>query len=80
MRRQTRANRDRCAHQAMLTVTSAGLDRLVCEACGQVNVHYRSGLTGLIERKMFSRPADEQPATKPELPNALVKHLTRTRG
>lgn len=77
MRRQTRANPERCAHPSTMTVTSAGLDRVVCEGCGQVNVSYRSGLSGLIDRTKFARPADDQPAPDPGLPNALVKHLTR---
>ncbi len=70
MRRPSRADPESCAHPVTLILTSAGLDRVVCESCGQVKVRFRSALTGIIDRQMFARPADTQAAAPAELPDA----------
>jgi hypothetical protein len=55
MRRQ-----DRCAHAVALTVQSIGIERVVCEACGHVSVHFLGGLTGEVDRDRFARPIERE--------------------
>ena len=55
MRRQ-----DRCAHSVSVTVQSTGIERVVCEACGHVSVHFLSGLTGEVDRDRFARPIERE--------------------
>jgi hypothetical protein len=51
---------DRCAHRVTLTVQSAGIERVVCEACGHVSVHFLSGLSGEVDRDRFARPIERE--------------------
>lgn len=55
MRRQ-----DKCAHSVSVTVQSTGIERVVCEACGHVSVHFLSGLTGELDRDRFARPIERE--------------------
>jgi len=51
-----------CTHSRILSVSSAGLDRGICEACGHVSVNFTANMVGEISRTAFSRDADERPA------------------
>ncbi len=47
-----------CSHQNTVTVVSAGLERIICEDCGDVTVRYESMISGDLDRSKFSRDAD----------------------
>lgn len=48
-----------CAHTDTLSTLSMGIERVVCETCGHLSVHFHNSLTGPIDRERFARPADE---------------------
>lgn len=47
-----------CSHLSTVTVVSAGLERVICEDCGDVNIRYESMISGDVDRSKFSRDAD----------------------
>ncbi len=47
-----------CSHQSTVTVASGGLERVICEDCGDVTIRYESMILGDLDRSMFSRDAD----------------------
>ena len=47
-----------CSHQSTVTVVSAGLERVICEDCGDVTIRYESMISGDLDRSKFSRDAD----------------------
>ncbi len=51
-------DRSNCSHEEIVVQQSAGLERKVCIACGEVNVTFVSELTGDLDRSTFARPAD----------------------
>jgi hypothetical protein len=51
---------DRCVHKVTMTVQSLGIERVVCEACGHVSVHFLSDLTGERDRDRFARPVERE--------------------
>lgn len=51
----------RCMHPQTMSITSAGIDRIVCEACGHVSFTDTTELTSEIGREMFARPVERQP-------------------
>ena len=55
----SKPNPKACAHSETITVCSAGLEREMCEICGNVSVHYMSGISSEVDRNAFARPADE---------------------
>ncbi|MFZ0013143.1 MAG: hypothetical protein WAL25_03415 [Acidimicrobiia bacterium] len=57
-----------CEHAQTVTVISDGLERVICETCGQVTLRYESMISGDIQRSQFSRLADRLHA------GAHVKH------
>jgi len=52
-RRQTN-----CQHRKTVSVQSSGVERVVCEHCGHVSVHFLSDLAGEVERTRFARPVE----------------------
>lgn len=48
-----------CAHDSVLTVSAAGVERTICETCGHISVNFPSKLSGPATRRHFARPADE---------------------
>lgn len=59
-----------CAHDAVLTVTTAGVERSICETCGHISVNFSAVVSGPVTRHHFARPADEahaaaEPAENP---------------
>lgn len=57
----TRKNaRDKCAHQRIVTVRTAGIERNVCEACGKVSIQPLDGLSGTVERSQFKRDSERE--------------------
>lgn len=50
-----RTDQAKCLHAQTVTVSSAGMDRVVCEACGNVSFSYGTELTSHIDRGMFAR-------------------------
>ena len=47
-----------CSHQSTVTVITGGLERVICEDCGDVTIRYESMISGDLDRSMFSRDAD----------------------
>lgn len=47
-----------CAHSNTVVITVAGLERTVCEECGQVTMNLVSELVNPVERVKFAREAD----------------------
>ncbi len=50
----------RCSHRVTVSVRSTGVERVVCEECGHVSVHFLSDLDGEVERTSFARPSDRE--------------------
>lgn len=55
----------KCSHTETVAITSAGIERIVCEACGYVSFSFQTESTAEIEREMFARSVDfiQEPAT-----------------
>jgi hypothetical protein len=51
----------RCSHEVTLSIQTSGLEHVVCERCGEVNVRYLSELSGSVDRSRFARDADRPP-------------------
>ena len=47
-----------CSHRSTLTVINGGLERVICEDCGDVTVRYESMISANLDRSKFSRDAD----------------------
>jgi hypothetical protein len=47
-----------CMHKETLTTITCGLQRIVCESCGNVGVRYIRPIAGPIDRRRFARQAD----------------------
>jgi hypothetical protein len=59
MRVQRRLRRQgKCAHRSTVSVQSSGVERVVCETCGHVSVHFVADLAGEVERDRFARPVE----------------------
>ncbi len=50
----------RCPHENTENVTTLGLERTICEACGNVSVLFSDGLEGEADREQFARRADRR--------------------
>jgi hypothetical protein len=51
---------ERCDHAVTVSVQTAGFERVICEACGHVSVHFLSDLTGDVDRDRFARSIDRE--------------------
>lgn len=69
MRVQRRHRRqNKCPHRTTVSIVSSGVQRLVCESCGHVSVHFMADLGGEVERTRFARNIERgQGAHLPEL-------------
>lgn len=47
-----------CRHERSVSVISDGLEREICEGCGNVTIRYESVIDGSIDRNVFAREAD----------------------
>lgn len=47
-----------CTHPQTMIVTTDGLERVICRACGHVSFRYDYQVSGDVERSQFSRLAD----------------------
>lgn len=56
---RTHPRRRDCAHPVTVSVIADGLERVVCEDCGQVTIRYESMISGDVKRSQFSRRADK---------------------
>lgn len=48
----------RCRHSVTVSVGSTGVERVVCEACGHVSVHFLSDMDSEVDRARFARPGE----------------------
>ncbi len=55
---------EECLHTETVSTTTAGLERIVCEACGHLGFRFPEVLSGPVDRDRFIRPADV-PAPEP---------------
>jgi hypothetical protein len=77
----------KCRHEQTISVISDGVEREICEDCGNVTIRYESMIEGSVQRSAFSRKADEQqvarwgerrwPAKRSEV---TVRHKARTKS
>jgi hypothetical protein len=51
-------NRTNCAHSKTVAIISAGIERIVCQSCGNVSFMFLDGMTDEIDRDMFARTVD----------------------
>ena len=51
-------SRGRCMHSQTVSISSAGIERLVCETCGHVSFLDRTELNSTIGREMFARTVE----------------------
>ncbi len=56
--RNSKPNASRCPHENTVNVTTLGIERTICEACGNVSVLFSDGLEGEVDREQFARQAD----------------------
>lgn len=54
-----------CSHVHSVSVISEGVEREICEDCGNVTVRYESMIDGAIDRGAFARDADSLLVTIP---------------
>lgn len=47
-----------CRHSSTIAVTTSGLERHVCEACGNVAVRYEFSISGDAKRENFARVSE----------------------
>ena len=57
-----RRGRANCKHSETIAITSAGIERIVCDACGNVSFMFLDGIMDEIDRDLFARTVD-QPKT-----------------
>ena len=62
----TRSRRE-CAHETVLAVQAAGVERAICETCGNISVRFVYEASGPVTRDHFARPADESLQLEGEL-------------
>lgn len=48
-----------CRHERTASVISDGLEREICEGCGNVTIRYESVIDGSLDRGVFARDADK---------------------
>lgn len=58
--RRLERRRARCEHRETVSVKTAGIERVVCEACGHVSVRFLSDMDGQVERESFARPSERE--------------------
>jgi len=70
----SKINPDTCAHTHTLTVSSAGLERAICETCGHVSLAFMTDMVGDVRRSAFAREADERTISVSQ-PDMRVRYL-----
>lgn len=48
-----------CDHVSTITISSAGVEREICEDCGHVSFTFQDNDHDTIDRDQFARPTDE---------------------
>lgn len=56
--KRNRSARAACEHQSTVTVRNGGIERTVCESCGNVSFRGLEGLSGDASRDQFEREAE----------------------
>lgn len=56
---KSRVNQANCTHTTTITISAAGMERSICEACGHVSFDYQPKLSKSIDRDRFARTVDE---------------------
>lgn len=51
----------RCPHPVTVSVCSTGVERVVCEVCGHVSVHFLSDVGNELDRSRFARQGERGP-------------------
>lgn len=56
--RKNKVARAECDHDTTVTVRTAGIERTVCEQCGNVSISALEGLSGTATRSQFERVSE----------------------
>ena len=56
---RARPRTGQCLHESTLSVAAAGVERSICENCGNISVTFIAEISGPVYRSRFARPADE---------------------
>ncbi|HEX6145347.1 MAG TPA: hypothetical protein VF083_01125 [Acidimicrobiia bacterium] len=48
----------RCQHSVTVSVCSTGVERVVCESCGHVSVHFLTDMDSEFDRARFARSGE----------------------
>jgi len=59
----------RCRHSVTVSVGSTGVERVVCESCGHVSVHFLTDMDSEFDRARFARPGERDPERRGRLTN-----------
>lgn len=51
--------RPKCAHSETVAIISAGIERILCESCGNVSFMFLDDRADEIDRDMFARTVDK---------------------
>ena len=70
--------RANCAHEAMLSTTTAGIERTVCEACGHLTMRHVAMACGPVDRAIFAREVDQLELAKESQVIDLTEPATTT--
>lgn len=47
-----------CTHRSTVSVISGGVERVICEQCGDMTIRYESMISGDVDRKAFARRSE----------------------
>ncbi len=53
--------RTNCTHSETVAIISAGIERIVCESCGNVSFMFLDDMAEEIDREVFARTVDQEP-------------------
>lgn len=61
--RKNKVARAECDHDKAITIRTAGIERSVCEKCGNVSITALEGLSGTASRSQFERVSERSVST-----------------
>ncbi|HEY6635616.1 MAG TPA: hypothetical protein VI141_08375 [Acidimicrobiia bacterium] len=61
--KKSKVARAQCDHDKTITIRTAGIERSVCEQCGNVSISAPEGLSGTASRSQFERVSERTVST-----------------